>query len=124
MKSRDFCYWLQGFFELAEPVTLTPTRVQMIRNHLSMVFYHEIDPSFGGPKEQAVLNELHSGRHRCTTPPQLGGREDGQGNSSSGGTLLLKSGSEYRWGVDNGLSAVGELLPNRRPPSPENQAEC
>jgi hypothetical protein len=26
-----------------------------------MVFYHEIDPSFGGPEVQSALNEIHSG---------------------------------------------------------------
>jgi hypothetical protein len=26
-----------------------------------MVFYHEIDPSFGGPEVQDALNMLHSG---------------------------------------------------------------
>jgi len=61
MTSRDFCYWLQGLFELGNPQTLTPEQIQIIRNHLNMVFYHEIDPSFGGPEVQDALNEIHSG---------------------------------------------------------------
>ena len=61
MKSRDFCYWLQGLFELAEPSTLDEKQVQTIRNHLNMVFYHEIDPSYGGKEVQDALNNLHSG---------------------------------------------------------------
>ncbi len=63
MKSRDFCYWLQGLFELAEPGTLDEKQVQTIRNHLNMVFYHEIDPSYGGKEVQLVLDKLHSGGH-------------------------------------------------------------
>jgi hypothetical protein len=61
MTSRDFCYWLQGLFELGDPESLTPEQIQTIRNHLNMVFYHEIDPSFGGPEVQGALNEIHSG---------------------------------------------------------------
>lgn len=49
MTSRDFCYWLQGYFELNHA----------IRRHLSMVFKHEIDPSAGDTSHQAILNELH-----------------------------------------------------------------
>ena len=61
MKSRDFCYWLQGLFELAEPSTLDEKQVQTIRNHLNMVFYYEVDPSYGGKDVQDALNDLHSG---------------------------------------------------------------
>jgi hypothetical protein len=51
MTSRDFCYWLQGHFELATVTTdgsviLTAEQVQMIQKHLSLVFVHEIDPSY------------------------------------------------------------------------------
>lgn len=61
MTSRDFCYWLQGFLEVAKPTTLTRKQVDEIKKHLALVFIHEIDPSAGGPKEQAVLNEAHGG---------------------------------------------------------------
>lgn len=59
MTSRDFCYWLQGFLEVAKPATLTRKQVDEIKKHLAMVFIHEIDPSAGGPKEQAALNAAH-----------------------------------------------------------------
>ncbi len=61
MKSRDFCYWLQGYFELhhGEP-GITASQAKLIQNHLNMVFQHEIDPSFGGPAEQAKLSATHS----------------------------------------------------------------
>lgn len=46
MTPREFCYWLQGFFEIKgqlkgdikEP--LTPQQVTMIRDHLQYVFTH------------------------------------------------------------------------------------
>jgi hypothetical protein len=33
-----------------------------------MVFYHEIDPSFGGPEVQDALNQLHSGLSGSVSP--------------------------------------------------------
>lgn len=71
MTSRDFCYWLQGLFELGNPESLTPEQIQTIRNHLNMVFYHEIDPSFGGPEVQDALNRLHSGVQVEESPSNL-----------------------------------------------------
>jgi hypothetical protein len=63
MQSRDFCYWLQGYFEIAgtaESEGLTPERVQMVRKHLDLVFKHEIDPSMGPAAHQQQLNKIHS----------------------------------------------------------------
>lgn len=60
MTSRDFCYWLQGFFEVSEPVNLSEKQVQQIKNHLAMVFKHEIDPSFGGKERQDELTKEHN----------------------------------------------------------------
>lgn len=67
MTSRDFCYWLQGFFELSNEQALSVTQTQIIAKHLALVFKHEIDPSMGGPAEQAALNAIHS------EPPKIGG---------------------------------------------------
>jgi hypothetical protein len=71
MTSRDFCYWLQGFFELAHsgPVPPEPQsryhlydyQVDMIRNHLAMVFKHEIDPSMGSAIHRDQLQQIHHG---------------------------------------------------------------
>lgn len=61
MTSRDFCYWLQGFFELTGTESVTQEQVKVIRNHLNMVFKHEIDPSFGDKKHQQLLSEAHHG---------------------------------------------------------------
>ena len=67
MTSRDFCYWLQGYFEILgvdknkENVgqSLSIEQTQCIKNHLAMVFKHEIDPSFGNKEHQAELTKLH-----------------------------------------------------------------
>lgn len=63
MTSRDFCYWLQGFFEVSQPangtVVISPWQAEKIKKHLAMVFAHEIDPSAGPPKHQAFLDHLH-----------------------------------------------------------------
>lgn len=59
MTSRDFCYWLQGFFEMANPQELTKEKTDNVKRHLAMVFVHEIDPSAGGPEVQAKLDHLH-----------------------------------------------------------------
>lgn len=65
MTSRDFCYWLQGFFEIDNDpgLTLGVSQVQSIKKHLALVFAHEIDPSQGDEAHQAILNEIHN-------PPQ------------------------------------------------------
>lgn len=72
MKSRDFAYWLQGFFEIhgagpkrPEPhddMALHGYQVELIRKHLALVFKHEIDPEAGDEKMQEALNAIHSGK--------------------------------------------------------------
>lgn len=64
MTSKDFCYWLQGFFELSEPnKALTPEQVKTIKNHLKLVFLHEIDPSYSDNKVvQTIFQNIHDGK--------------------------------------------------------------
>lgn len=64
MTSRDFCYWLQGYIEIglsqaASKPAPSPDQFEIIRNHLNMVFAHEIDPSHGNKEMQAELSALH-----------------------------------------------------------------
>jgi len=61
MTSRDFCYWLQGYFEVADPESIPEEQVEVIKNHLSMVFVHEIDPSFPEGQQEA-LTSAHIGK--------------------------------------------------------------
>ncbi len=59
MTSRDFCYWLQGFFEIDKPVTITEDQTTLIKRHLALVFKHEIDPSIPDPTGE--LQHIHDG---------------------------------------------------------------
>jgi hypothetical protein len=71
MTSRDFCFWLQGLFELGTPTTLDEKQLELVKRHLNMVFLHEIDPSAGPPEKQAALDAAHQGKPpspHLTTP--------------------------------------------------------
>lgn len=59
MKSTEFCYWLQGLFELSNPQELNLQQTTAIKAHLAMVFKHEIDPSYGDTIHQRLLDGLH-----------------------------------------------------------------
>ncbi len=58
MKATEFCYWLQGMFELGRPESLNADTTATIKKHLDMVFIHEIDPSYPA-EQQAALNAAH-----------------------------------------------------------------
>lgn len=82
MTSRDFCYWLQGYFEIGpENEPLSQRQIHIIKNHLAMVFKHEIDPSHGDAAHQKELSKLHEGG-AAGEPPKL----MGQGFPSKGPT--------------------------------------
>lgn len=70
MTSRDFAFWLQGFFELSGDTGqgLTPAQADTVKRHLALVFKHEIDPSMGTPAHQADLNEIHSALQDAGVP--------------------------------------------------------
>lgn len=42
MDSIQFCYWLQGFFEISKADCLTTEQIEIIKKHLSSVFTGEI----------------------------------------------------------------------------------
>lgn len=60
MTSRDFCFWLQGFFELENPQSISSDKTELIKKHLNLVFKHEIDPSMGDKNHQDELNAIHN----------------------------------------------------------------
>lgn len=75
MTSRDFVFWLQGFFEIAgaNPTVdtaydLSAPQTDIIKKHLALVFIHEIDPSAGPKPHQANLNAIHN----VQSPPSDG----------------------------------------------------
>lgn len=63
MTSRDFCFWLQGYIELADPDDggLTSNQLRCVSRHLALVFKHEIDPSVDGSNTttKAEYDKLH-----------------------------------------------------------------
>lgn len=62
MTSRDFCFWLQGLFELGgdNASFLNEDQTDSIKKHLGLVFEHEIDPSMGPKEHQEKLNQIHA----------------------------------------------------------------
>lgn len=74
MKASEFCYWLQGYFELRKAglaqMTGTPLptgainaeQAEMIERHLALVFKHDIDPQAGPPEYQQQLQSIHDGK--------------------------------------------------------------
>lgn len=77
MHSRDFCYWLQGYFELSaadgKPFegNIPEDVARKIQRHLNMVFIHEIDPAMGDAAHQAALSAAHAGG-AAGQPPKPG----------------------------------------------------
>lgn len=76
MTGRDFCYWLQGYFEVTEnierqefgqdmkDISLSENQIKIIRAHLNLVFKHEIDPTnLDGktPSEKKEYGAIHGG---------------------------------------------------------------
>lgn len=73
MKTTEFCYWLQGLFELQPDVAdkgLTPAQTVMVQRHLALVFKHDIDPSYSpDPAKQAEMHAIHDGKPYVPMPP-------------------------------------------------------
>ena len=63
MNSIDFCFWLQGCFEITDTDSLTDEQVKIIKSHLNLVFKHEIDPLRESETTASVdeLNAAHNG---------------------------------------------------------------
>lgn len=68
MKAQEFCYWLQGMFELTNLAQLNADQTAKIRAHLAMVFVHDIDPSYPG-KQKPALDALHGGAPSSGSAP-------------------------------------------------------
>jgi len=69
MTSRDFCYWLQGAMELGQVKSLSEEQTTVLRNHLNMVFVHEIDPSLGDEAHKEEVRRAHEGPEASTATP-------------------------------------------------------
>jgi hypothetical protein len=66
LTSRDFAYWLQGFYEVGKPTSIDENQTELIRKHLNMVFVHEIDPSFPAEQREKLANS-----HSTTTSSKI-----------------------------------------------------
>ena len=63
MTSRDFVNWLNGFIELENPETINKQQVEVIKNHLKLVFFYEIDPSYtSDSNKQQQMQDIHDGK--------------------------------------------------------------
>jgi hypothetical protein len=64
MTPENFCYWLQGWFELNETIDhregATPETIATIKNHLNLVFFHSIDPQTYG-EDGGASQDIHDG---------------------------------------------------------------
>lgn len=69
MNSVDFCFWLQGHFEISNNKNMTAAQVEVIKRHLDLVFVHEIDPLRESETSTpaSVLNATHGNdmKMRC-----------------------------------------------------------
>lgn len=72
MTSRDFCYWLQGYFEISSmqgEIKISDAQARIIQAHLNLVFKHEIDPENfkdKSEKEISAYEEIHKGAKSAT----------------------------------------------------------
>lgn len=55
MNSEQFCYWLQGFFEMTDSKNLSEAQVKMIKEHLALVF-QKVTP----PLQKGILTDIVS----------------------------------------------------------------
>ncbi len=67
MTARDFAFWLQGCFEISESTSLNEKQTQIVKNHLKLVFIHDIDPKIEQTTPASVLNSIHNNepKARC-----------------------------------------------------------
>ena len=59
MTTKDFCYWLMGSLELNENEGFNEEQTKIVKNHLNMVFHHEIDSNGDFINEES--SNLYSG---------------------------------------------------------------
>jgi hypothetical protein len=90
MTSRDFVYWLQGFMEIADPKALTEEQIKTVRNHINMVFIHEIDPSYGDAKHQQKLQDAHDAKKEVSGGLPSSSWPDSDNTSGSSDEVLLR----------------------------------
>ena len=53
MQARDFCFWMQSLFEVADVKQFDERQTALIKQHLELVFQH--DPSITGVEHPPVV---------------------------------------------------------------------
>lgn len=61
MNSEQFCYWLQGFIEIQDPTEIDSQSLEVIKDHLRLVF----------KKETPTRNRLPDLKKKDLTPSPL-----------------------------------------------------
>ncbi len=63
MKAHEFCYWLQGAFEVSGMTEVSVEQLKVIKNHLNLVFVHDLDPKNdkGDSNIKKALAKIHHG---------------------------------------------------------------
>jgi hypothetical protein len=64
MSSTEFTFWLQGYFEISDNNNLSPQQVQIIRDHLALVF-EKVTPK---QNKNPNFDELFQNITKPTTP--------------------------------------------------------
>lgn len=103
MQSINFCYWLQGLFELQDPKELTEKQTSVIKEHLDLVFGHD--------KEPAPFCSFLKGYFTVAKPVSIGERE----------TLLIKN--QLHVVFEHVIEAQPEIKPSE-PKRQQFEAMC
>lgn len=62
MSPENFCYWLQGFIEVENPMNIGENQTKIIKDHLQLVFkketpkYHSVDLKLDNYKTNQGFN--------------------------------------------------------------------
>ncbi len=64
MAPGEFCLWLRTVLQEQGARPLTAMQVRLIREALSGVFRHDIDPRMGDAAHQAMLDKVHFPQRR------------------------------------------------------------
>lgn len=58
MTTEQFCYWMQGFFEISNPKELNAKQIQIIQDHLNLVFNKKTLDRNQEPEKKDILDTL------------------------------------------------------------------
>ena len=75
MNADEFAYWLQGFFELSESNQLTDKQVEIIKNHLQLVF-EKVTPDATVEDSKKNRRRFHPQSQELDSDLEKGGRSN------------------------------------------------